>query len=75
MPKGSAPQQDYMKSAYHLFKGDKEAVCNAYAEAEKAGTVPRFRNKNNTSPEAYARALWRDGHRLRSGKTKGWIFG
>ena len=75
MPKGNSPQRDYMKSAYHLFKGNRDDICAAYAQAEKAGQVPRYRDKNNTSPEAYARALWRDGHRLRPGKTKGWIFG
>lgn len=63
-----------MRSLYHLFGEDKEKVIEGYAGAERAGQVPRLSDRNNTSPEAYAKALWRDGKRIRPGKTKGWLY-
>lgn len=43
------------------------AVCASYARAERDGIVPSKSNKNDTIPEDYAIALWKDGER------KGWF--
>jgi putative DNA-invertase from lambdoid prophage Rac len=42
---------------------DKERVCKAYAQAERRGEVARAKDKKEMSPEDYAEALWKDGHR------------
>ncbi len=60
-------QRGVMRSLYQTHGDDEEAVCAAYVKAELDGKVARKRNDNSTSPEAYAKALWKDG------KAKGWI--
>ncbi|TWB35426.1 hypothetical protein FBZ91_110148 [Nitrospirillum viridazoti] len=42
---------------------DEAAVCAAYVRAEADGTVVRRRNATGHTPESYAAALWKDGHR------------
>ena len=74
MARSESPQRERMRSLFYIFKEDRDRVCAAYAEAEKAGEVPRLSDRNSTSPEAYAKALWRDGKRIRPGKTKGWLY-
>ena len=53
---------------YREHGGDEAAVCVAYAEAEIAGRVARKGNGGSVTPEAYAKALWRDGI------AKGWLL-
>ncbi len=45
---------------------NRAAVCAAYAKAERANTVLRKSNENGLTPEQYAEALWKDGHRPRN---------
>ena len=59
-------QRDVMRDLYREHGGDRDAVCAAYAEAEKAGLAPRKR-KGTTSAEAYAKLLWSNGI------NKGWL--
>ncbi len=56
-------QREKMRSLIDRFGYEEEKVCKEYAEAERKGKVSRKKDKNNTSPEAYARALYRDAHR------------
>ena len=60
-------QRDKMRELYHQHHGDKEAVIEAYAEAEKAGEVSRQRNASGYGTKQYAQALWNDGEK------KGWL--
>lgn len=60
-------QRDYMRILVYELGGQKEAVCSAYAKAERDGLVARRRNANDLAPEAYAEALWADGI------AKGWL--
>ncbi len=59
-------QRNVMRDLYRKHGGDRDAVCAAYAEAEKAGLAPRKR-KGTTSAEAYAKLLWSNGI------NKGWL--
>ncbi len=56
-----------MRRLHRLHAGDEALVCAAYAEAEVKGQAFRKRGDFRMSPEAYARALWRDGI------VKGWL--
>lgn len=60
-------QVDYMRMLIKDLGRNRGAVCASYARAERDGIVPRKSNKNDTSPEDYAIALWKDGER------KGWF--
>lgn len=60
-------QRDVMRSLYQIHGENEDAVCAAYVKAELDGMVARKRDGNSTPPEAYAKALWKDG------KAKGWI--
>ena len=62
-----------MRELYALHAGDEAKVCAAYAEAERAGRVGRSSNEYGISPEDYAKRLYRNGHYVRPGKTKGWL--
>jgi len=42
---------------------DERTVCTGYAQAERAGLVLRRRNASGFTPEGYALAVWRDGHK------------
>lgn len=60
-------QRTMMRRLVRQFGEDEDAICRAYAEAERIGLVRRSSNVYGLSPEQYARALRRDGQR------KGWI--
>ena len=60
-------QRDYMRKLVRELGRDKNAVCAAYAKAERDGAVPRQNNSRGRSAEEYADALWRDGDK------KGWF--
>ena len=62
-------QRDMMRRLIGKHGHNRGVVCREYAQAEKRGEVERRSNKHNVSPEAYARALWKDGGR------KGWFSG
>ncbi len=66
-------QVDVMRELHRLYDGDEEKVCIAYAEAERAGRVGRASNERDLSSEDYAKRLYRNGHYVRPGKTKGWL--
>ena len=59
-------QRDMMRGLLTMLGYDEAAVCRAYAQAERAGLVSRKSNKHGHSAEAYAAALWANGHRRRS---------
>ena len=61
-------QRDYMRNLVRDLGPDPEAVCRAYAQAERDGLVKRTRNEHGLSPEDYAVALWKDGT-----GAKGWL--
>ena len=56
-------QRDMMRKLLIKYGYNEQAVCAAYADAERAGLVRRFRNTAGFTPEGYARAVWRDGHK------------
>ena len=56
-------QRDMMRKLLLQHGHDEQAVCAAYAQAERDGLVPHERNRSGYDPEGYARAVWRDGHR------------
>ena len=60
-------QRAVMRALYQLHGDDEIAVCDAYAEAERAGEVTRESNERGEFAESYARRLWKDG------KAKGWL--
>ena len=60
-------QRDVMRRIYYEYDGEKTAVVQAYAQAERNGEVLRKRNEHGLTPEEYAEWLFRDGER------KGWI--
>ena len=62
-------QREMMRSLITRFGHDKETVCKEYAKAERKGKVQRKEDKNSTTPEKYARALYNDAHRKDG---KGW---
>ena len=60
-------QREEMRQLFRLLGGDKEAVIEAYANAERTGEVSRLRNASGFGTQQYARALWNDGEK------KGWL--
>jgi hypothetical protein len=54
--------------ADRIGRVNKEQVIEAYANAERRGTIMRKSNNYAKSPETYARGLWSDGMR------KGWLL-
>jgi hypothetical protein len=60
-------QQQLMKSLFDAYGDDEIAVCDAYAEAERAGKVARPDEDRGEFAESYARGLWRIG------KAEGWL--
>ncbi len=56
-------QREKMRFLIDRFGDKEETVCKEYAEAERKGKVSRKKGKNKSSPEEYARALYRDAHR------------
>jgi hypothetical protein len=67
MTMNPASQRDFMRTLIGEIGRNKPAVCAAYAQAERDGRVGRAKDAHDTSPEAYAEALWNDGDR------KGWF--
>lgn len=59
-------QRDMMRKLLLENGYDEQAVCTAYANAERGGLVQRLRNKAGFTPEGYAMAVWRDGHKQRA---------
>ena len=59
--------RDMMRSLYEIHGDDETAVCEAYADAERAGEVKRESQDRGEFAESYARRLWQDG------KAKGWL--
>jgi hypothetical protein len=57
-------QRDMMRKLLIEHGYKKQAVCAAYANAERDGLVLRSRNASGHTPESYARNMWRDGHRI-----------
>lgn len=61
-------QRDKMRQIWATNRNrDFEAVISAYAQAERDGEVARKRGTDRVDPEAYARALLKDGIK------KGWL--
>ena len=56
-------QRDFMRNLIALHGGDEEAICRAYAEAERDGRVVRKRNGEGYSAERYAALLLREARR------------
>jgi hypothetical protein len=54
-----------MKDLYQRYRGKRNKVVDAYAEAEMAGRVPRRSNKRCLTPLGYASRLFSDGIRKR----------
>ena len=69
MPPSRRPrsQRDKMRQFYREYRGDRDRVVREYARAERVGEVQRKRDKNELTPEEYAKALFLDGTR------KGWL--
>jgi hypothetical protein len=53
-------QRDLMRKLFALHGPDEDAVCRAYAQAERDGLIIRKRNEGRQTPEQYAAMLWRD---------------
>lgn len=66
-------QREYMRMLFQKFDGNETRVCAAYAQAERDGVVLRKKKTSYKTPEAYASALWYDGHR-NDGKRKPWLL-
>jgi hypothetical protein len=60
-------QRDFMRRKVAELGANRNAVCSAYARAERDGIISRNRNAHNMAPEDYAAALWEDG------VNKGWL--
>ena len=63
-------QRDMVRKLLLKHGYNVRAICNAYADAERAGLVQRYQNSAGFTPEGYALAVWRDGHR----KSAPWIL-
>ena len=61
-------QRSVMQSLFDAYGDDEIAVCDAYAEAERAGNVARPEEDRGQFAESYARSLWRVG------KAEGWLW-
>ncbi len=60
-------QRDMMLTLYREYGDDEIVVCDAYAEAERAGQVARPEEDRGEFAESYARRLWQDC------KAGGWL--
>ena len=56
-----------MQALFDEHGGDETAVCDAYADAERAGKVARPEEDRGEFAESYAHSLWRIG------KAEGWL--
>ena len=54
-------QREFMRELYRRYQGDRAAVIQHYASAERDGIVDRKRNVNQWTPEQYAEVLFADG--------------
>lgn len=59
-------QRDMMRKLLLQCGYNERAVCAAYAKAERDGIVSRKNNRAGFTPEGYATAVWRDGHKASS---------
>lgn len=65
---GSAsPQQRLMQHLFRTLGGAPDAVCLAYAEAEREGKVPRPCGAEFMTPGTHAHLL------LQEGELRGWL--
>ena len=70
-----AKQSEHIRTLYRQDLEAAEAVVTAqYAEAERRGVVTRDSNDYDVSPEAYAKALWRNGWRRADGGKKPYLL-
>ena len=60
-------QRATMQRFFAVHGDDEITVCDAYAEAERAGKVARPEEDRGEFAESYARSLWRIG------KAEGWL--
>ena len=60
-------QRSMMQALFDKHGDDEIAVCDAYAEAERADKVARPEDDRGEFAESYARSLWRIG------KAEGWL--
>ena len=58
-------QRSIMQTLLDTHGDDEIAVCDAYAEAERAGKVARPEEDRGEFAESYARSLWRIGQSRR----------
>ena len=56
-------QQELMRELYRRHGPSRDAVCAAYATAERAGLVDRKNNQHGATREQYARRLFSDVRR------------
>jgi hypothetical protein len=63
MQRKPVTQRAMMRQILVELGHNERAACAAYVQAEHDGRVMRLRNESGMSPEEYAAALWRDGHR------------
>lgn len=66
---GQPSHREVMRRLFVEHGGDREAVLQAYAEAERDGEVQRSSNLRGRTAVDYARRLWADGTK------KGWLQG
>lgn len=64
---GGETQREAMVRIFASVNRDEDRAIREYAAAERCGEVARRRNKHGIDPEAYARALLKDGLK------KGWL--
>ncbi len=62
-----SPERDLMRQLFVMLGGDRNAVCRAYVEAERAGRIDRPRDAEEMAPDIHAGALWWEG------RLKGWL--
>ncbi len=60
-------QRSMMQALFNEHGDDEMAVCDAYADAERAGRVTRPEEDRGEFAESYAHSLWRIG------KAEGWL--
>ena len=60
-------QKTLMQILFDTHGNDEIAVCDAYAEAERAGRIVRPEEDRGELAEIYAHDLWR------TGKAEGWL--
>ena len=67
LPAVPGNQRDLMRRLARQYPNNPDAIISSYADAERAGEVPRRRNIHGRTPKDYAKALYADG------VSKGWL--